>query len=119
MEGLAIYYFEEEESYISYSTAPLYWHLGDGSPPPVRKPFLNSSYDMDTRTFRGTVDWSLVHWHGNSKWVYRIVVSEDFMAIDNGEVVMYDSQEENNEVYAYGQHLFHVRLLDVEQLVSH
>ena len=74
---------------------------------------------MDTRTFRGTVDWSLINWYGNSKWVCRIVFSEDFMAIDSGEVFMYDSQEESNEVYAYGQHLFYVRLLDVEQLISY
>jgi len=40
------------------------------------------------------------------------------MALDNGEVVTYDSQEEN-EAYAYGKHLFYVRLLDVEQLISH
>jgi len=52
MEGLASYHFEEEESYISYSAAPPYWRLDDGSPPPVKKPFLNSSYNMDTRTFR-------------------------------------------------------------------
>ena len=39
MEGLASYHFEEEESYISYSAAPPYWQLDDGSPAPVRKPF--------------------------------------------------------------------------------
>ena len=43
MESLASYHFKEEESYILYSAAPPYWHLDDGSPPPVRKPFLNSS----------------------------------------------------------------------------
>ena len=119
MEGLASYHFEEEESYISYSAAPPYWRLDDGSPPPVRKPFLNSSYNMDTRTFRGTIDWSLVNWHGNSKWVYRIVFSEDFMAIDSGEVVIYDSQgEETNEACVYGQQIFYERSLDIEQLIS-
>ena len=118
-EGLASYHFAEQESYISYSAAPFFWRLDDGSPPPVRKPFLNTSYDMETRTFRGIINWSPVNWNGNSKWVYRIVFSEDFMTIESGEVIMYDAQgEETAETHVYGQHLFYMRVFDIEQLIS-
>jgi len=58
MEGLASYHFEEEESYISYSAAPPYWRLDDGSPPPVRKLLLfrfplSSSTHVDMPLFSG------------------------------------------------------------------
>ena len=118
-EGLASYHFAEQESYISYSAAPFFWRLDDGSPPPVRKPFLNTSYDMETRTFRGIINWSPVNWNGNSKWIYRIVFSEDFMTIESGEVITYDAQgEETAETHVYGQHLFYMRVFDIEQLIS-
>lgn len=55
-EGLASYHFNEDESYISYSAAPPYWLLDNGSAPPVKKLFLNSTYDPATRTFRAVVD---------------------------------------------------------------
>ena len=113
--GLASYHFEEAGSYICYSSAPPFWRLDDGTPPPERKPFENSSYDPETRTFRGVVNWSPVAFHGDSRWVYRIVFSEDFMAIEGGEVTAYQTQqEESSGVHLYGQHLFYVRVFRIE-----
>ena len=109
-EGLASYHFSEAESYISYSAAPPNWLLDDGSPPPVKKPFLNSHYDPSTRTFIAVVDWTDVNFHGDAKWFYRIIFSEDFSQIEGGEVLSYDSDGGKRRWHAYGQNLFYVRL---------
>lgn len=108
-EGLASYHFNDGDSYISYSAAPPFWRLDDGSPPPVKKPFLNASYDASTRTFRAAVDWSHVNFNGDAKWIYRIVFSEDFASIESGEVLSYGAAGEKRHWHAYEQDLFYVR----------
>lgn len=110
--GLASYHFDEVESYISYSSAPPQWRLDDGTPPPERKPFENSSYDPESRTFRGVINWPITFGE-DSKWVYRIVFSEDYMQIDGGEVTAYKAQEEPSDVHVYGQHLIYVRVFHI------
>ena len=40
----------------------------------------------ETRTFRGTVDWSPTAWQGDQKWVYEMVFSADFDTIVGGGV---------------------------------
>lgn len=71
----------------------------------------DGSVSIIARTFRGVVNWSPVAFHGDSRWVYRIVFSEDFTAIAGGEVTAYNGQEEETrDVHVYGQHLFYVRL---------
>lgn len=111
-EGLASYHFNEEESYISYSAAPQSWRLDDGSPPPVKKPFLNSMYDPGSRTFRAIVDWSGVNFGGDAKWIYRMVFSEDFTQIEGGEVLSYGAAGEKRRWEAYEQNLFYIRQME-------
>ena len=112
--GLASYHFSEEESYISYSAAHPSWRLDNGSPPPVRKPFLNATYDAGSRTFRAVVDWSEVNFHGDAEWVYRMVFSEDFSTIERGEVISYDAQGRKGDWHAYKQDLFYMRVVEIK-----
>lgn len=115
--GLASYHFSEEESYISYESAPLIWRLDDGTPPPEKKPFENASFNLETRTFTGDINWTPVSFNGDAKWVYRIVFSEDFMEIESGEVKAFDSSENTRSPHKYGVHLFYARILDLERSV--
>ncbi|CAK9058363.1 unnamed protein product [Durusdinium trenchii] len=90
--GLASYHFDSlEDCYISYAAAPSSWRLDDGNPPPERKSWTEVSYDEETRTFRGLIEWDPA-FHGTHKWVYRIEFSEDFAGIIGGEIISH-SQE--------------------------
>ena len=108
-EGLASYHFNTEESYISYSAAHPSWHLDDGSVPPQKKQFLNSTYDPASRTFRAIVDWSGVTFGGDAQWIYRMVFSEDFTHIECGEVITYGTSGEKRRWHVYEQDLFYTR----------
>ena len=116
--GLASYHFEEGESYISYSTAPPFWRLDDGTSPPERKPFENASYDPATRTFKATVNWRPVTFHNDSRWEYRIVFSQDFMTISGGEVTSYQGEGNLSAIHKYRQQLFYVLDLDTLNVAS-
>ena len=72
--------------YISYANAPTDWTLGDGSPPPDKKPFLNPTYDAATRTFTGNIEWAPSTFGGDARWEYQMVFSEDFSSICGGGV---------------------------------
>ena len=112
--GLASYHFSPEESYICYSAAPTTWRLDDGAPPPVRKPFLNATYDSSSRTFRAVVDWSEVNFGGDAEWIYRMVFSEEFSTIERGEVVSYDAMGRKGMWHVYEQDLFYERLEKID-----
>ena len=85
--GVASYHFPEiDQAYISYEAAPPQWTLDDGQPPPQQKPFVNPRYDEATRTFTGTIDWSDNNFHGDARWEYEMVFSEDFARITGGQV---------------------------------
>eukprot|EP00929_Paragymnodinium_shiwhaense_P015660 TRINITY_DN123754_c0_g1_i1.p1 TRINITY_DN123754_c0_g1~~TRINITY_DN123754_c0_g1_i1.p1 ORF type:complete len:468 (+),score=51.70 TRINITY_DN123754_c0_g1_i1:81-1484(+) len=91
--GLASYHFvSETESYISYEEAPSNWRLDDGTPPPGRKYFENSSWDPETLTFRGVVYWQ-PKFHGDARWHYEVVFSEDFTGVVAGSVSSYSTIE--------------------------
>ena len=109
--GLASYHFSEDESYISYSAAPPSWCLDNGSPPPIKKLFLNAFYDGSSRTFRAVVDRSDVNFNGDAEWIYRMVFSEDFTCIERGEVISYDARGVKGDWYVYQQDLLYERLL--------
>ena len=106
---MASYHLNEDESYISYSAAPPSWRLDDNSAPPLKKPFLSQTYDPAIRTFRAIVDWTSVNFHGDAKWIYRMVFSEDFTRIESGEVIAYGPREEKQGWHAYEQDLFYTR----------
>ena len=112
--GLASYHFSHEESYISYCAAPPTWRLDDGSPPPVKKPFLHSMYDASSRTFRAVVDWSDNNFGGDAEWIYRMVFSEDFMTIEKGEVISYEAGGRKGDWHAYEQDLFYTRHEEID-----
>ena len=112
MEGLASYHFETDESYISYASAPQFWQLSDGSTPPDKKQFLSASYDVHTRTFEGTVDWSPLNFDGDSKWEYHMVFSEDLLEIEAGEIIRYDTEgKKREEVETFGRDIFYEKLI--------
>lgn len=98
--GLASYHFRDDDqdgkkfgaSFIAYAhgVIPPGWVLGDGTPPPSKKYFENPKFNLETRTFTGTVTWP-VNFNGDSRWEYRMVFSDDFCAISAGEVNSLDN----------------------------
>ena len=85
--GEASYHFDTiEASYISYASAPATWTLDDGSRPPQRKTFLSPAYDEATRTFTGVIDWAPTSFGGDERWEYRMVFSDTFNTICDGEL---------------------------------
>jgi len=90
--GKASYHFTTEEGcYISYESAPPNWLLSDGSRLPAKKFFSETSWDPETRTFRGRVDWD-PPFNGVTRWDYEMVFSEDLSKIVDGSVI--ESKEE-------------------------
>jgi uncharacterized membrane protein YagU involved in acid resistance len=84
--GIASYHFDNErDCYISYERAPPQWKLDDGSAPPSKVPFEATSFEPETRTFRGTVNWT-PSFDGSRKWKFSIVFAEDFCCIVDGKV---------------------------------
>ena len=90
--GLASYHFRgPDDCYISYEAAPPDWLLDDGTRPPAVKRFESPSWDADTRTFVGAIDWSAAPFGGDARWEYTIVFSEDFATVAGGEVRAFDA----------------------------
>ncbi len=90
--GLASYHFPldpAEDAYISYEAAPPSWLLDNGQPPPRRKTFINPSFDQESRTFRGTIDWSESSFGGHVRWQYTMTFSEEYSSIVGGSVLCY------------------------------
>jgi len=97
LEGIASYHFDDPDNcFISYSNAPPEWKLDDGSPPPEKKNFSNTSFDAVTRTFRGTIEWQ-VPFHGDSRWEYEMVFEEDFTVITSGQMRAYGADGTENQ----------------------
>ena len=119
--GLASYHFRAaDDCYISYEDAPPSWRLDDGAPPPPVKPFDSPSWDAATRTFTGVIDWSANPFHGNARWEYTIVFSEDFREISGGEVRAFDAAGELVSTHRYGQHLrYKLYVEEMAQLLNH
>lgn len=108
--GCESYHFVEEgRCYISYA-AVQNQKLDNGLPIPETKDFEHTSFDLQTRTFRGIVDWSPHTRNGNSKCEYQMVFSEDFTQIENGEVVQYDGEgTKRDNSLIYGEDLFYMK----------
>jgi hypothetical protein len=70
--------------YISYIAAPPHWLLADGSRPPAQKPFVNSSFDHATRTFRGDIVWEPTDFGGAKWWRCEMVFAADYRSIVGG-----------------------------------
>ena len=80
-------------SYIMYKNCPDDWRLNSGAKPPERKYWLNPSFDQETLTFTGLIDWSddpfIDHyWHPfmDHYWQYTIIFSKDLTEIQKGTI---------------------------------
>ena len=90
--GLASYHFDSEgDCYISYSSpkCSIWPTLDDGSRPPVKKPFENMNFDLESRTFKADIIWAPNSWQGEKKWKYQMEFSENFDTICGGFVQRY------------------------------
>jgi hypothetical protein len=75
-EGMASYHLgTDEDNYIKYENTN--WVLADGTPPPRKKYFINSHFDLDSRKFTGEIDWTGNDFYGSQYWVYVIEFRDD------------------------------------------
>lgn len=108
--GVASYHFDSlDDSYISYASCPPAWKLGDGSQPAARKPFTNTNYDAETRTFTGEIDWSPTTFGGDAQWQYTMVFDHGFNAIVQGHVVAIAPDGSSSSRSLFGKGLFYRR----------
>lgn len=78
---------EESKSYLSYADSHHLWKLDDGSPVPDKKYFKNTSYDPQTRTFRGVCDWHDEPFAKAHRRDYEIVFAEDLRTVVGGIII--------------------------------
>ncbi len=103
--GVASYHFDTlEQTYISYAAALPEWRLDDGSAPPERKYFEETSYDGATRTFRGIIRWEPVPFNGASRWEYEMVPSEHSNRLCILNMLTTCSQHAHNVLTTCSQH---------------
>jgi hypothetical protein len=119
--GYASYHFVspdgdgEHGAYISYEHIKCsYWPpLDDGSPVPSRVPFVNTSYEPSTRTFRGQIPWHDRYgtsWQECTLWEYEMTFDSEFLCIVAGEVKNITSSTNRLpcEVHSYGHDLNYI-----------
>ena len=122
MVGLASYHFEDENDvYISYEHIECSdWPpLDDGSPVPSRVPFVNHSYDPETRTFRGSIRWIEAYgacWQGCEAWDYEIVFDTEFLCILSGTVKSFRIDGALGNTHHYGEDLNYINAGLVERV---
>lgn len=115
LKGLASYHFDtEDDCYISYASphCSMWPSLDNGDRPAVKKPFVNTSFDLSSRTFKGTIDWSPTTWGGDAIWIYEMIFTEDFNSIEDGSVNAYDKTGQQTECHKFGIDLNYQRLYD-------
>ena len=109
--GLASYHFDaEDDVYISYEAFDVV--MDNGRLAPDEKPFVDTAFELDDRTFRATIDWSDPEGTtvgGAERWVYEMVFDADYQRIDGGSVVAYSSGGTAFAEYDFGSDLVYVR----------
>ena len=112
--GFASYHFDSStgQVYISYEHDDCcYWPaLDDGSPVPSRVPFVNTSYNADTRTFRGHIAWRQMYqttWNGSEEWQYEMKFDSEFICILSGTVHSIN-RGQSIELSEYGSSLVYI-----------
>jgi hypothetical protein len=112
--GVASYHFDAvDDIYINYSAAPYGWVLDSGDPFPDQKPFIETSFDLDLRTFYGTIDWSspeATTVNGADRWVYEMIFSDDYQTISGGSIRMYSPGDTLLDEAFFGVDLFYTAL---------
>merc|ERR1712187_239529 len=104
--GFASYHFDStDDCYISYEAAPESWRMDDGSRPPARKAFDNPSWNEETRTFTGTIDWSAGTFGGDARWEYEMIFSDDLSTISGGMVHAFDAEGSPTHTQTFGRNL--------------
>mmetsp|Transcript_51752 Transcript_51752/g.123162 ORF Transcript_51752/g.123162 Transcript_51752/m.123162 type:complete len:322 (-) Transcript_51752:75-1040(-) len=101
--GFASYHFEKNgEAYISYESPFCngFPSLDDGSPLPQRKWFTQPTFDEETRTFRGVINWDPTSFKGAVCWEYEMLFSEDLSRIQAGHIRKIPPRADSNTVDA-------------------
>lgn len=89
--GTASYHFLDSESFISCENVPSDWLLSDGSAPPLKKHFENTSFDISLRKFSGDIVWAPLTFDESQIWKYEFQFTNDYSMIVNGSVKSYDT----------------------------
>eukprot|EP00418_Pyrodinium_bahamense_P080066 CAMPEP_0179063788 /NCGR_PEP_ID=MMETSP0796-20121207/27618_1 /TAXON_ID=73915 /ORGANISM="Pyrodinium bahamense, Strain pbaha01" /LENGTH=315 /DNA_ID=CAMNT_0020760725 /DNA_START=185 /DNA_END=1132 /DNA_ORIENTATION=+ len=96
LEGIASYHFDAaDDCYISYANAPSEWLLDDGSAPPLKKPFQQTSYVEETRTLRGVIEWEPA-FGGSTRWEYEMHFAKDFSRVVSGSMQSFTTSGERS-----------------------
>ena len=104
--GLASYHFDEDltQCYISYVRAHNSWRLMDNSRPPNKKFFEGATYNDETRTFYGIINWGNNPFRTQeniTRWEYNFTFSEDFSHIISGTCKMFDKDDQEQESHTF------------------
>lgn len=89
--------------FISYASAD--WTLGDGQLFPVKKPFVETGFDLAQRRFDGLIDWTV---HGTTaggalRWRYAMIFDPNYESISGGTVEVLAPGGEVLETVLFGQ----------------
>ena len=87
--------------------------MGNGLTIPAKKAFTATSFDLDQRTFFGTIDWSHPEGTtvlGTQVWVYEMVFDESYMRITDGSVSAYSETGALESVKYFDSDLSYERL---------
>jgi hypothetical protein len=98
--GLASYHFMgsiEDGAYISYEheKTSMWPPLDNGNPIPSKIWFTETSFDPETRIFRGKIDWEGTHhttWQSSRWWRYVLVRTFVVSGFANAHWCLYSSQ---------------------------
>ena len=78
----------ESESYIKYYKGDSHgWKLDNGSDFPEIKYLKNTSFDPQTRTFEGLLDWGDTPIWNDRTWNFKIIFNEDYKKFEGGHVI--------------------------------
>jgi hypothetical protein len=127
--GLASYHFISEDgvgengSYISYENIDCYqWPpLDDGTPVPPRVPFVETSFNSESRTFRGTIPWKQHYgssWNGSCTWIYEITFDTEYIAIISGSVTDLNEDGTLIKTHKYNEDLIYINAALLERINS-
>jgi len=127
--GVASYHFISSNgtgldgAYISYEhhRCSVWPPLDNGSPIPARVPFVEVSFDADTRTFRGRIPWFdryCTTWQGSKLWDYEIVFDSEFICIISGKVNSVTADDSEHNMYHFGETLNYVNVAVKQKIIS-
>ena len=113
--GKASFHFVHKKPFVSYKAAPQEWVLANGSMPPEKMYFENTSYDGGSKTFKGTINWTSPT-QNVWKHEYTLVFDETFESVESGDVKNFDQEGTyiNEWRFGIGQDYKYYRFGEVE-----